>query len=45
MPAVGHPDTIAVLDMLATAHDDPAVVKAARKAAMKARSLAHTKLG
>lgn len=45
MPAVGHPDTIAVLDMLATAHDDKAVVKAARKAAMKARSLAHTKLG
>ncbi|WP_113703085.1 hypothetical protein [Nonomuraea lactucae] len=45
MPAVGHPDTVAVLDMLATAHDDPAVVKAARKAAMKARSLAHTKLG
>ncbi|TDD19459.1 hypothetical protein [Nonomuraea diastatica] len=41
MPAVGHPDTIAVLDMLATAHDDQAVVKAARKAAMKARSLAH----
>jgi hypothetical protein len=45
MPAVGHPDTVAVLEMLATAHDDPAVVKAARKAAMKARSLAHTKLG
>ncbi|MEO3871565.1 hypothetical protein ABGB18_22350 [Nonomuraea sp. B12E4] len=44
MPAVGHPDTIAVLDMLATAHDDQAVVKAARKAAMKARSLQHTKL-
>ncbi|MEV0312713.1 hypothetical protein [Nonomuraea fuscirosea] len=43
MPAVGHPDTIAVLDMLATAHDDQAVVKAARKAAMKARSLAHTR--
>ncbi|MEO3804110.1 hypothetical protein [Nonomuraea sp. B1E8] len=41
MPAVGHPDTIAVLDMLATAHDDQAVVKAARKAAMKARSLVH----
>ncbi len=41
MPGVGHPDTIAVLDMLATAHDDEAVVKAARKAAMKARSLAH----
>ncbi|MEV0384532.1 hypothetical protein [Nonomuraea sp. NPDC050643] len=41
MPAVGHPDTIAVLDMLATAHDDQAVVKAARKAAMKARSLEH----
>jgi hypothetical protein len=45
MPAVGHPDTVAVLDMLATAHDDKAVVKAARKAAMKARSLQHTKLG
>jgi hypothetical protein len=41
MPAVEHPDTIAVLDMLATAHDDQAVVKAARKAAMKARSLEH----
>ncbi|MER6945716.1 hypothetical protein ABT294_16955 [Nonomuraea sp. NPDC000554] len=45
MPAVGHPDTVAVLDMLANAHDDQAVIKAARKAAMKARSLAHTKLG
>ncbi|MEQ4716328.1 hypothetical protein [Nonomuraea sp. B19D2] len=45
MPGTGHPDTIAVLDMLATAHDDQAVVKAARKAAMKARSLEHTKLG
>nr|WP_055504044.1 hypothetical protein [Nonomuraea pusilla] len=45
MPAVGHPDTVAVLDMLAAAHDDQAVVKAARKAAMKARSLEHTKLG
>ncbi|NUW31288.1 hypothetical protein HTZ77_07610 [Nonomuraea sp. SMC257] len=45
MPAVGHPDTVAVLDMLASAHDDPAVVKAARKAAMKARSVEHTKLG
>ncbi|MEU4574119.1 MULTISPECIES: hypothetical protein [Nonomuraea] len=44
MPAVGHPDTVAVLDMLAGAHDDQAVVKAARKAAMKARSLAHTKM-
>ncbi|SDI04474.1 hypothetical protein [Nonomuraea jiangxiensis] len=44
MSAVGHPDTIAVLDMLATAHDDQAVVKAARKAAMKARTLEHTKL-
>ncbi|MGN9839490.1 hypothetical protein ACTMTI_15350 [Nonomuraea sp. H19] len=41
MPAVGHPDTIAVLDMLASAHDDQAVAKAARKAAMKARSLEH----
>ncbi|KAB8188321.1 hypothetical protein FH608_045165 [Nonomuraea phyllanthi] len=45
MPEVGHPDTIAVLEMLAAAHDDQAVVKAARKAAMKARSLEHTKLG
>ncbi|MFI7418205.1 hypothetical protein [Nonomuraea sp. NPDC049684] len=41
MPAVGHPDTLAVLDMLAGAHDDRAVAKAARKAAMKARSLRH----
>ncbi|MEV4100386.1 hypothetical protein AB0J42_08990 [Nonomuraea sp. NPDC049649] len=41
MPAVGHPDTVAVLDMIARAHDDEAVVKAARKAAMKARSAAH----
>ncbi|MEW1845514.1 hypothetical protein AB0392_46850 [Nonomuraea angiospora] len=45
MTAVDHPDTIAVLDMLASAHDDQAVVKAARKAAMKARSLESTKLG
>ncbi|WP_188192810.1 hypothetical protein [Nonomuraea sp. SYSU D8015] len=45
MPAVGHPDTIAVLDMLASSHDDQAVAKAARKAAMKARSLQPTKLG
>ncbi|TDD54225.1 hypothetical protein E1286_05775 [Nonomuraea terrae] len=43
MPAVGHPDTIAVLDMLAAAHDDQAVVKAARKAALKARTLAHAR--
>ncbi|MFI6923740.1 hypothetical protein ACIBIZ_27650 [Nonomuraea spiralis] len=41
MPAVGHPDTLAVLDMLAGAHDDQAVAKAARKAAMKARTLRH----
>ncbi|MEU1385569.1 MULTISPECIES: hypothetical protein [unclassified Nonomuraea] len=41
MPAVGHPDTLAVLDMLAGSHDDQAVAKAARKAAMKARSLRH----
>ncbi|MFI7110543.1 hypothetical protein ACIBK9_29830 [Nonomuraea sp. NPDC050227] len=41
MPAVGHPDTLAVLDMLAGSHDDRAVAKAARKAAMKARSLRH----
>ncbi|MFI7701013.1 hypothetical protein [Nonomuraea sp. NPDC049480] len=45
MPTVGHPDTIAVLDMLAAGHDDQAVAKAARKAAMKARSLQPTKLG
>jgi hypothetical protein len=45
MPAVGHPDTIAVLDMLASRHDDETVAKAARKAAMKARSLEPTKLG
>jgi hypothetical protein len=45
MPAVGHPDTIAVLDLLAGRHDDESVAKAARKAAMKARSLQHTKLG
>ncbi|MEV5555875.1 hypothetical protein AB0L44_19660 [Nonomuraea wenchangensis] len=45
MPAVGHPDTIAVLDLLARRHDDESVAKAARKAAMKARSLQHTKLG
>ncbi|MFB9470801.1 hypothetical protein ACFFR3_14870 [Nonomuraea salmonea] len=43
MPAVGHPDTVAVLDMLAAAHDDPAVVKAARKAALKARTLEHAR--
>jgi hypothetical protein len=29
--------------MLAAAHDDQAVVKAARKAAMKARSLEHAR--
>ncbi|MEV4365492.1 hypothetical protein AB0J71_00390 [Nonomuraea sp. NPDC049637] len=44
MPAVGHPDTLAVLDMLAGSHDDRAVAKAARKAAMKARSLRHDRL-
>ncbi|MDA0634125.1 hypothetical protein OUY22_11920 [Nonomuraea sp. MCN248] len=41
MPSAGHPDTVAVLDMLARAHADETVVKAARKAAMKARSFAH----
>jgi hypothetical protein len=41
MPAVDHPDTIAVLDMLAGSQDDQALAKAARKAAMKARSLQH----
>jgi hypothetical protein len=38
MPAVDHPDTIAVLDMLAGHHPDEAVAKAARKSAMRARS-------
>lgn len=39
-----HPDTAAVLDLLAASHDDPVVAKAARKAAMRARSLTATKL-
>ncbi|WP_214413645.1 hypothetical protein [Sphaerisporangium fuscum] len=33
-----HPDAIAVLDLLGADHPDPKVAKAARKAAMKARS-------
>ncbi|MDH2428666.1 hypothetical protein [Sphaerisporangium sp. TRM90804] len=33
-----HPDAIAVLELLGTHHPDPSVAKAARKAAMKARS-------
>ncbi|MEV4162876.1 hypothetical protein [Nonomuraea dietziae] len=39
MASADHPDTIAVLDLLANHHGDQAVAKAARKAAMKARSL------
>lgn len=39
MREVAHPDTVAVLELLEAHHDDPAVAKAARKAAMKARSL------
>lgn len=38
MAQVEHPDTVAVLDLLGTHHGDPAVAKAARKAAMKTRS-------
>ncbi|MFJ2029326.1 hypothetical protein [Streptosporangium sp. NPDC087985] len=38
MTLVDHPDTIAVLDLLGAHHSDAAVAKAARKAAMKARS-------
>ncbi|SFJ27783.1 hypothetical protein SAMN05216275_107280 [Streptosporangium canum] len=38
MTSVDHPDTIAVLDLLGAHHSDAAVGKAARKAAMKARS-------
>ncbi|WP_239128544.1 hypothetical protein [Sinosporangium siamense] len=38
MAAVEHPDTLSVLEMLGTHHPEPAVAKAARKAAMKARS-------
>ncbi|MFI6319242.1 hypothetical protein ACIBG8_17060 [Nonomuraea sp. NPDC050556] len=44
MATFEHPDTIAVLDMLGAHHDDETVAKAARKAAMKARSLEATKL-
>ncbi|MFE3447958.1 hypothetical protein ACFXJ8_03405 [Nonomuraea sp. NPDC059194] len=39
MASVEHPDTVAVLDLLAGHHGDQAVAKAARKAAMKARSM------
>ncbi|WP_433255502.1 hypothetical protein ACQPYK_14915 [Streptosporangium sp. CA-135522] len=38
MTLADHPDTIAVLDLLGAHHSDAAVAKAARKAAMKARS-------
>ncbi|MET9339792.1 MULTISPECIES: hypothetical protein [unclassified Nonomuraea] len=38
MAAVDHPDTVAVLELLADHHGDQAVAKAARKAALKARS-------
>lgn len=44
MAGFDHPDTVAVLDMLGAHHDDETVAKAARKAAMKARSLEATKL-
>ncbi|GAA4041671.1 hypothetical protein [Nonomuraea soli] len=44
LPSVDHPDTLAVLDLLASHHDDQVVAKAARKAAMKARSLGPLKL-
>lgn len=44
MATFEHPDTIAVLDLLATNHEDETVAKAARKAVMKARSLEATKL-
>ncbi|MFI6388245.1 hypothetical protein [Nonomuraea sp. NPDC050540] len=45
MAGSSHPDTVAVLELLASTHSDAAVAKAARKAAMKARSLQTTKLG
>ncbi|GAA0931138.1 hypothetical protein [Nonomuraea longicatena] len=45
MAGSAHPDTVAVLELLASSHGDRAVAKAARKAAMKARSLRATKLG
>ncbi|GGM64365.1 hypothetical protein GCM10010106_07870 [Thermopolyspora flexuosa] len=38
MAACDHPDTLAVLELLAEHHPDPAVGKAARKAVMKVRS-------
>jgi hypothetical protein len=38
MVTVAHPDAIAVLDSLAARHPDPAVAKAARKAALRIRS-------
>ncbi|GLW12134.1 hypothetical protein Misp01_72620 [Microtetraspora sp. NBRC 13810] len=38
MPSVDHPDKIAVLEMLAANHADRSIAKAARKAAMRARS-------
>ncbi|MBG0829467.1 hypothetical protein HS041_17010 [Planomonospora sp. ID67723] len=45
MALIDHPDRIAVLDMLGAHHADTAVAKAARKAAMKARSRQARKLG
>ncbi|MEU6997685.1 hypothetical protein [Nonomuraea sp. NPDC046570] len=45
MSAVEHPDAIAVLDLLAAHHAEESVAKAARKAAMKARSFEARKLG
>nr|WP_260407705.1 hypothetical protein [Planomonospora venezuelensis] len=45
MAVIEHPDRIAVLDMLGAHHADAAVAKAARKAAMKARSRQARKLG
>ncbi|WP_206184490.1 hypothetical protein [Thermoactinospora rubra] len=44
LPEADHPDGLAVLDLLASHHDDPAVAKLARKAAMRARSLSALKL-
>ncbi|GAA4580525.1 hypothetical protein GCM10023194_09070 [Planotetraspora phitsanulokensis] len=41
MPAMGrsgHPDALAVLEMLSAHHPDPVIAKVARKTAMKARS-------
>ncbi|SDG82749.1 hypothetical protein SAMN05421505_108161 [Sinosporangium album] len=45
MTSVDHPDTLSVLEMLGTHHPEPAVSKAARKAAMKARSGVAPRLG